>query len=163
MKLEHHKSKKSDGTPIEWTENTFEAGEQVWIVYGHLIVKCTVVKIDDYFRKQNKDAYLFYDVDEPIGHSLAEYEMFTDPINAAKQLHRDFPEFLKDPDAEDLDTVREDYMKFISGTHGDDAQESYNAMKADLTDKKHLEDWFTYPEFIRFYNERNNETLTGFL
>jgi hypothetical protein len=159
MKLEHHKSTKPDGTPVEWDERVFEEGEQVWIVYGRLVVKCTILKVDDYFRTTGtpgcEHAFLFYDVDEPIGHSLAEYEMYTNPIEAAKACHRDFPETLQlsETQNQNLDEVREGYIHFISRTHGKHMDESYQAMKAALVPKERNKDWFTYNDFIEWWSK----------
>jgi len=152
MKLKHHKLVLSDGTSKEWDERTLEVGEQVWIVYGRLVVKCTILVVDDYFRTTGdpgcEHAYLFYDVDEPIGHSLTESELFVDILQAAESLKRRFDGELDDPELTDLDKMREMYLRFISGTHGEHAEESYKAMKADLGGKKRGEDWFTYNDII---------------
>jgi hypothetical protein len=70
----------------------FDVGEEVWIIYPRLAVKCKITELDDYFRKTEPTAYLFYDLDEPIGHSLSEDELYETKEEALNDLLCDFEE-----------------------------------------------------------------------
>ncbi len=112
----------------------FDAGEEVWIIYGTVVVKCKITKVDDYFRKQHPDAYLFYDVDEPIGHSLSEDELSETKEEAIEALYERLEEWKNeanhpsfDKETRDkiinrfyndtLDDIRRKTAEFIGTTH----------------------------------------------
>ena len=50
-------------------EREFDEGDMVWIIYPRIAVRCKVTRVDRSYREQHPDGTLFYDVDEPIGHS----------------------------------------------------------------------------------------------
>ena len=54
-------------------------GDTGWIILKEFVVKC---RITDVTPKQNPHDIQYYFVDEPIGHSIAQYEIFDilDPI-----------------------------------------------------------------------------------
>ncbi len=64
----------------EWE---YENGDVVWYPVYPFLIKC-VVSVNDYFRKQNEGSYLFYGVNEPVGHSLSGDELF-DSFNDGKE------------------------------------------------------------------------------
>lgn len=58
----------------------YEKGDEVWFVANHydnkIAIKCAIDEVDDYFRKKNENAYLFYHLDIVIGHTVASDELF---------------------------------------------------------------------------------------
>jgi len=81
-------------------------GDRLWYVSGysgeHLIaIECTITEVDDHFRKAHSDAYLFYWVDEPVGHALSYDEIFLTKEEALAELLDRYYEALKDPDFDD--------------------------------------------------------------
>ncbi len=120
----------SNGTELR----EFNVGEEVWIIYGTVVVRCKITEIDDYFRKQHPDAYLFYDVDEPIGHSLSEDELSETKEEAIEALYERLEEWKNevnhpsfDKETRDkiinrfyndtLDDIRRKTAEFIGATH----------------------------------------------
>jgi len=104
-------------------DHEYEVGEEVWIVRYPLAIKCKITEVNDYFRKQHPAAYLFYDVDEPIGHSLAASELYDDEESAKKALLEDHNgEYAADVDgtaiAITLESRRDSTIAFIKSTWG---------------------------------------------
>lgn len=106
------------------TQKEYNVGDKVWINYMGLIVQCTITFVEDCFRKKHPEAYLFYGVDEPIGHDLGADELFDSPeaVIKAKGCISDGP-FIKPT----LDSHREASMRFILSTH----QEGIDYQKVD--------------------------------
>lgn len=67
-------------------EREFDEGDIVWIIYPRIAVRCKVTRVDRSYRKRHPDGTLFYDVDEPIGHSITEGEMFVSREEAYEAL-----------------------------------------------------------------------------
>jgi len=160
-----------------WAEKEYDVGETVWIVKDWLVIKCTIIAVEDYFRKKDPNAYLFYDVDEPIGHSLPADELFNSKEEAATELVARFIDnlrvFIEDKDKElalgFLDNVvtslkdsRESTIKFIAGTHAgkfkveeeDDelvkekAGYVFEYFENMLREKEKGMDWFNLSDFV---------------
>lgn len=111
----------------------FDVGEEVWIIFGTVVVKCKITEVDNQFRKQHPSAYLFYDVDEPIGHSLSEDEFAETSDEALKALYErlegwknnDHPSYSEAARKRvidgfynnTLDDIRRKTAEFIGATH----------------------------------------------
>lgn len=131
--------------------NEFEKGEKVWIVPGYrylIAIQCTIEEVDDRFRKEDSDAYLFYDVDEPIGHNIAEDEIFLTREDAEEELFARYEEELEcDRVKADitLKEFREGKIKFIVETWEGWRPEDYNEETHwRYPDKKEKEEWFNF-------------------
>lgn len=64
----------------------YSVGDKVWYIprgYG-IIIQCTITEIDDYFRQKDAASYLFYELDEPVGHSVDNSEIF-DSLKEARE------------------------------------------------------------------------------
>jgi hypothetical protein len=57
--------------------NDLRVGDKMWYVdtVYNIAILVTIEEVDDYFRKQNPNSYLFYWVDEPVGHALDRDEL----------------------------------------------------------------------------------------
>ena len=66
-------------------EKEYAVGDKVWLVEGDLLIHCSVIEVDDSFRKKDAAAYLFYWLDEPIGHAIGADEMY-DTFDQAKEV-----------------------------------------------------------------------------
>jgi hypothetical protein len=136
----------------------FQAGDVVWIVPrdANLIIRCTITEVDDYFRKLEPQAYLFYWIDEPIGHSLAEDELFSTEKEAITELLGEEKEVELEMIAEletelgvsglevDLMKWRQRRMKFIISTW-EDAPQTEDFLREQLKqfpNKVQGQDWF---------------------
>lgn len=137
----------------------YKKDDTVWFIHhGHLLViECKVTDVDDFFRKKDPRAYLFYWLDEPVGHAAAADELFDSKEEALKQLKINYEELLKEfPDSVKLTSLsdyREKQIKFIIGTHysKEQKQEFKDRIKKEeeewhnsLSDKNYGEKWFNY-------------------
>lgn len=65
----------------------YKVGDKVWYHKGTLLVLCTIVEVNDEFRKQyGPKAVLYYWLDEPIGHAVDAEELYSDFKEAKKAL-----------------------------------------------------------------------------
>jgi hypothetical protein len=123
----------SDGSR-PYVEVIYGVGDEVWISPSlGLFIKCKIVEIDDEARQRNTGAYLFYDVDEPIGHDLGSDDLYPsldaavssnlDSLNTYLGINLKFP-------GTTLEEWRAGKIAFIRGTHGEDVAP--------------LEEWATY-------------------
>jgi len=162
MKIIAHSFVNENGKEIKWTERQFDIGETVWVILGELIVKCVVTHIDDSFRKESPNAYLFYSIDEPVGHDLPEDELFLTKQEASSILlstnrkHKN----------RTLEEVRDEIIWFIAGTHAgyylpsanpgekdkqkkeifEKQSDVFDHFKATLKPKTRGIDWFSYAD-----------------
>ena len=139
--------------------------DSVWIILGRLAIKCKIIKIDDWARKDSPTAYLFYDVDEPVGHSLAEYDLCYSKEEAIKKLVKKListvnvvmnePEEFSDAldniyKSDSLEETRKDHIDFIASTRSNksDRQEVHEHFKKFLTPKNHETEWVSIKDII---------------
>ena len=57
----------------------YKKGDVVWYVASYnppLAIKCKIDQVEDQFRKKHPDAYLFYWLDEPVGHAVSSDELY---------------------------------------------------------------------------------------
>lgn len=130
------------------TENELKVGDKVWTVQeGYkLAILCTIIEIDDYFRKQEPQAYLFYTLDEPIGHDLAEWELISDKEKAKEyleEIHKDYDDDFK---VYTLDEYRNRRIDFIVKTWR--SAGCNDEFVNDYIPKEHLEKWFTIQDIL---------------
>jgi hypothetical protein len=96
----------------------YKVGDEVWYAppgYA-LIIKCKIIEVDDQFRKKSPQAYLFYDLDEPVGHYVADDEFYT----SFEEVVADFQdEYSNDCPMMTLDEFRKSKIHFIVGTWHD--------------------------------------------
>jgi hypothetical protein len=69
----------------------YKVGDKVWWIPGYrderlIMIASTVTEVDDTFRRAHPDAYLFYWIDEPTGHSLDGDEVFDTREEAEEEL-----------------------------------------------------------------------------
>jgi hypothetical protein len=78
----------------------YKINDKVWFVPdGYLIaIECIIVEIDDYFRKKEPQAYLFYQLDEPVGHDVCETELYRTKELALEELKFRYNEALNESD-----------------------------------------------------------------
>jgi hypothetical protein len=102
----------------------YKVGDKVWYHKGTLLVLCTIVGVDDAFRKKYPKAVLYYWLDEPIGHHVDAEELYSDFKEAKKDLKmfvkntREAFEELGRPFREDsLPLARKQSARFILSTH----------------------------------------------
>jgi len=148
----------------ETAEKEYKIGDKVYVqVSMALLVRCNIIDIDDFARKRHPDGYLFYDVDEPIGHSIAADEiyddlqdgltgmliMFADRVryfknklfcdSAFNNLMR-----LKECDLSRLENWRKKQIDFIAESNGcgEPRKETIEFFDNILKEKKRGEDWW---------------------
>lgn len=117
----------------------YKVGDTVWYIpegYG-ILIKCKIVEVDDHFRKQEPQAYLFYDIDEPVGHFLNDYELYQTKEDA-------LVDFIPDPSMS-LAKYRICRIHFIISTWELDKEKSRLAKRElyhSYHNKVYNEDWF---------------------
>jgi len=135
----------------------FEVGDEAWIVPGYygnylLAIKVKIIHVDDSFRKEKPQNYLFYHVDEPYIYPIPGDELFSER-EAKDELNKRYEIELADGEVEinaDLTKYREEVLSFI-----EDSQEENNMGQAldadpivypDLKWKELGKDWFNVRE-----------------
>ena len=140
--------------------SSYKVGDKVWCVPGYrdnslIAVECTIVKIDDSFRKKHPDAYLFYWVDEPTGHALDEDELYTFEeakliLLTRKEMLEDFHEDERINCNADLIAYRTNGLKFIVSTWEDAPEEAKNVetMLKNYPAKERGKNWFNISDLV---------------
>lgn len=88
---------------FSWKEE-LRLGQEVWHIPGFrwnslIAVRCEIVRVDDKFRRQHPSGFLFYDIDEPVGHSFGADELYINKEEALEVLDQIF--------LDEIDCVRE--------------------------------------------------------
>ena len=93
-------------------ESPFNVNDKVWFAFGHFLVRCSIVSINDFVlvgaEKEygnSAGAYYFYDVDEPVGHQTAEYEIYKSLEEAIAELKKENTEIKIDDVMDVADTL----------------------------------------------------------
>lgn len=109
----------------------YKAGNKVWWVAPNtnLVIQCEITQIA---TKPNWTIN-FYDLDEPVGHSISEDELFDEPFDC---------EF--DQKIESLDKWRESMIKFINSTYMNSGYEAPDWTW--LKNKQKDEEWYLIGE-----------------
>jgi hypothetical protein len=139
-------------------EPIYNIGDEVWYIFSDgLFVKCKITEIDNEFRKSSPGSYLFYDIDEPIGHFVGSEEIFPSLKSALwfflEYLQNDFRTVLRDrfsdvsPENLTLDKKRKLQIDFIRKTQGEFAKplKEWNTW---YPKKKKGKDWFSIWDLI---------------
>lgn len=121
---------KEDGTESGSPSPQFRKGEWLWYIvrdrFLPLLVKVQIEEVEDHFRKNSDSAYLFYAIDEPVGHSVNDDELFMLDTESTAALDC-FADTVQDEWNEptvnrnaDLKDYRTGVQEFIAGTWGGD-------------------------------------------
>ena len=138
--------------------NEYKVGDRVWWWNAHVFVRCTVTRVDDQWRKKDKDGTLFYEIDEPTGHSLGADELsltLEEAVGDASQ----WEEGIGQTPLGTLEEIRKKRVRFILSTHLEGA---YYAKPGNVPDaevekallewkyppKKQGEDWLTFEDAV---------------
>jgi hypothetical protein len=115
-------------------------GRTVWIYIRGLVIQCKITYIDMTYRNKHKDGIIFYDVDEPIGHSINENEIFLRKKDAMRLQKEDkhISGFRKTT----LGEFRESQINFIASTHKGHEAESKAYLKTLYRPKLKNIEWF---------------------
>jgi hypothetical protein len=129
----------------------YKVNDKVWFIpVGCFIaIKCTIAEIDDEFRKKEPQAYLFYWLDEPVGHGVSNYELYKTKKLALEELKQGYKEAL-DEGRDNLLVTLEEYRKhrinFIVNTWQDCSENEKiyykNAWNLRLPIKEQRKEWF---------------------
>jgi len=97
-------------------EREFDAGEEVWIVFGTVVVRCKITEVDDQFRRVHPAGNLFYDVGEPIGHSLSEDELYLTKEEALEALEEEYDSWVNNEHDCDKKTCEIVIARYLNDT-----------------------------------------------
>lgn len=139
------------------TEKKFSVGEQVWWWNYHHLVRCTITRVDDQWVKKHPDGILFYEIDEPTGHSLGTEFLFK-TLEEAVGDPGEWEEAEEEPELT-LEELRRRKARFILSTHLESPDYGKTEKVTDLAVEKFLvelgypakkkgEDWMTFEEAI---------------
>jgi hypothetical protein len=131
----------------------YKINDKVWFVPdGYLIaIECRIIEIDDYFRKKEPQAYIFYGLDEPVGHHVCETDLYEFKELALEKLKHRYKEALNESDpllhlTVTLKEYRKSRIKFIVSTwEGCSEKEktcSEIAWQLELFNKMQGKEWF---------------------
>lgn len=139
---------------------TYKVGDRVWWWHGHILIRCTITRVDDQWTKENLEGILFYELDEPTGHSI-DADVLHETLKEAVGDLKDWEEVEVDDDVEEttLDEFRRKSVRFILSTHleGPDYGKTEKVSDAEVDralvewgypPKRHGEDWLTAEEAI---------------
>ncbi|MFA5132497.1 MAG: hypothetical protein WC444_04235 [Candidatus Paceibacterota bacterium] len=139
-------------------EKVINVGSTVWYIAAPgLFVKCKVTEIETYFRDTSPGSYLFYDIDEPVGHSVGGDELFPSLEAAVSffidRLQNGFRDLLKEgcpsilPENLSLDNERKKDIDFIRSTQGKHAA-PLEEWAIHYPKKERGVDWFTVWDLV---------------
>lgn len=124
-------------------EKEYKVGDEVWyVLYQGIAIKCKITEVDRTFRNKSPSGYLFYSLDEPVGHDLAFYDLI-DTKEDAIQLLREYKADGLQVSPLDLKAWRAQNKAFIVKTHVSSCTpEELKAVENDPI-------WNSYPEKVR--------------
>src|SRR5258708_1945646 len=132
-----------------------ELNKEYWYIPGFrgdslIAIKVKIIEIDDQFRKQHPESYLFYWVDEPVGHAVSDDELIS-RREAEDELMSRFEGNSEDEIA-DLTAWRTRSLSFIRGTHVRNAMNVDNFPRAEsYPAKQQGVDWFNISDIKHLY------------
>ena len=115
------------------TKAKYNIGSKVWHIPSRIAIQCTVEEVSDF-----EDCPCYW-LDEPIGHSVPENELFDSLEDATEGLRA----YMKDCESKvlTLDEYRKTATEFLSGSHGKRKAEAKAAIEADLKPKAQGTEW----------------------
>ena len=130
-------------------EIEYKVGDEVWYAPDgcKFIVKCKITEVDDENRKKESQAYIWYDIDEPVGHFVDEEELVPVENNSSddQSCDDDGPGYPEDYDIT-LAQWRQRQINFIVKAHQHRTEEENDAHKKELINlyppKQYGKDWF---------------------
>jgi len=140
-------------------ERIYKVGDKVWWFNGRLLVKCTITEVDDQYRKQHPSGTIFYDLDEPVGHSVANDELYDTLEEAVADYGDDIVDVMDVEGVGErvvtLEQCRINKVRFTLATHllgadyGDRSKITDEMVQKALKEwgyppKKRGEEWFAY-------------------
>jgi len=140
-------------------ERIYKVGDKVWWFNGRLIVKCTITEVDDQYRKSHPSGTIFYGLDEPVGHLVANDELYDTLEEAIAVEGDDTRDVIEVPGVGErvvtLEQCRINAARFTLATHllgadyGKQAKISDEMVQKALKEwgypaKKRGEEWFAY-------------------
>jgi hypothetical protein len=141
-------------------DKEYKVGDRVWWWHGQIFIRCTITRVDRQWRDRHPDGILFYDIDEPVGHSQ-DAESFTDTLEEAVGPIEDWDsEEIADGEEPTLDIFRRNSVRFILSTQTDVAGRyaktemiSDEAVEKAIAEwkyplKQRGEDWLTFEEAL---------------
>ena len=144
----------------------FKVGDIVWYFANDLLVRCTIVELDDQWRKKHgKAGVLYYVIDEPVGHSVSDFEITYDFDAAVEAFRKDYDEHIAELKEEGMEPVlapslplqesRERTCRCILATHLEEddygktklvPQEWIDKLMERYPQKEHNKDWFGWED-----------------
>ena len=136
----------------------YKAGDKVWWFNGQIFIRCTITEVDHQWRDQHPDGVLFYNLDEPVGHSLDADEL----AETLKERFGDAEDW-EERDVEGPEPTLENFrcraVRFILATHlGSPDYGKTDKVTDEMVDKallewkyppkKQGEDWLTFEEAV---------------
>ncbi|MBI1957410.1 MAG: hypothetical protein HYS44_03065 [Candidatus Niyogibacteria bacterium] len=127
----------------------YSVGDYVWYCIEYqdylLMVRCKIIEIDDHFRRQHPSGYIFYSLDEPVGHSV-DADMLSPEFDEREGFSDDEGEFV--PDTNHSGSLLEDWragmIEFICKTHEYEVSIADVRHACQLKEKTEGEDWFVF-------------------
>lgn len=117
----------------------FSVGDEVWYIPDGraILIRCKITEVDDQWRKKHPKGFLFYSIDEPVGHGLDERE-----LAISKEEGEDWLRECECSYCPTLIEYREKSLKFIMKTWGKDHPHTLEEMMAKYPNKEKGKDWF---------------------
>ena len=123
----------------------YKIDDKVWFIPDDylLVIECKVIEVDDQFRKQEPQAYIWYSLDEPVGHDVGIDQLFKTKEEALGILK--YRKAILKFKLDTLDKYRKDRIEFIINTWTDDILEKEFKKKIwykTLPNKEYNKQWF---------------------
>lgn len=140
----------------------YKIGDEVWYIPrgSNILIKCKITEVDDQWRKKEPQAYLFYDIEEPCGHFLADDEFFVaDSTEEALEVFQEYlREWYGEEDKEErrrvdtLEEFRKRVIHFVIATHNEIDDEDKIKVEKEWYDglpaKTQGVDWFNATDIL---------------
>jgi hypothetical protein len=138
----------------------YKVDDTVWFIPdGYLIaIECKIIEVDDELRKHAPESYLFYDLDEPVGHCVTNDELYITKELVLEELKFRYEEALNEIFENDKDKLvitlneyRTRRINFIVNTWEDCVDHEKSFIKKSwylkLPSKEYGKEWFNINNF----------------
>lgn len=99
-------------------EKEYKKGDVVWYLSAFVAVRCTIVEVQDEFRKKHPMGVIYYWLDEPVGHAVDAEELYDTREEAEVALREWIMEIPHSAaDVYSLDDERRRVGRFLKKTH----------------------------------------------